>query len=872
MGNKIENITTLTFTNFNHQTENNDLILTPIDSKLDKTCIKKERKSMKTINKHNQDSIDFDILEKCILEHFFLMSVEKQARTEIIKQMSLYQYQENFEIFKKGDHPTYFYILAKGECEYIKNNKIIKLKRGDYFGDVSLIYGINREGLVKTNTECLIWTLEKKHFRKITEHILNITFEEINKNIEYIPVLSSLNYKIKNKIINHLYKGTFFANKPIFLRNDISHSIYFIKDGKIDVKLDDKILYTLKEGDYFGELSVMLKCNRIYDFIPQTKCVLFSVPVSFLYDLCGENYPLEICLTIIKSAFINVENFNKFNVKVLNDVFQFFQIDFYENSEILLKKNVNKKNEFIIIPIEGYLLNANNDEIICERGELLFGDFIYNDDNNFIENDIKCIPHSLIAKIETKILLNNLKCTFKESIEKSTSMQQLKKVKLFKNLTETKLENIFNKLKLEKFSNGKNVITQGDQGTRFYILKKGFVDVFVNEKYIRTMNQNEYLGERALFFKEARTATIRAKGDCELFYLEKEDFDDVIETNLKEYLKNRLYLQDDKIELSDLVFYKSLGKGSYGNVSLVKAEKNSYFYAIKNISNKQILYSKLAKNIELERGILLQIDHPFIVKLVKSLKDEKYIYYLMDYIKGKELYDVIRDIGILSKSQAQFYIASIILAVKYLHERYFVFRDIKPENIMVLSNGFIKIIDFGAAKKLKDKTNTIIGTPQYMAPEIILGDDYSFEVDYWSIGVCLYEFVYGEYPFANEVEEVIEIYSAVINQPLVFPTIIKDKDCKNLIQLMLNKNKTARYYKYEQISSHLWFKDFDWDALLSLDIKPEYVPQFANKKENYNTKSYIEYIKNLKDWECSDRKIKISEEDKNVFEAWLKAF
>ena len=165
---------------------------------------------------------------------------------------------------------------------------------------------------LENNTECLIWTLEKKHFRKITEHILNITFEEINKNIEYIPVLSSLNYKIKNKIINHLYKGTFFANKPIFLRNDISHCIYFIKDGKIDVKLNDKVLYTLKEGDYFGELSVMLKCNRIYDFIPQTKCVLFSVPVSFLYDLCGENYPLEICLTIIKSAFINVENFNKF--------------------------------------------------------------------------------------------------------------------------------------------------------------------------------------------------------------------------------------------------------------------------------------------------------------------------------------------------------------------------------------------------------------------------------------------------------------------------------------------------------------------------------------------------------------------------------
>jgi cGMP-dependent protein kinase len=207
-----------------------------------------------------------------------------------------------------------------------------------------------------------------------------------------------------------------------------------------------------------------------------------------------------------------------------------------------------------------------------------------------------------------------------------------------------------------------------------------------------------------------------------------------------------------------------LGQGSYGNVSLVKSEKNKYFYAIKNISNKQILYSKLNKNIELERSILLKVDHPFIVKLVKTLKDENYIYYLMDYIKGKELFDVIRDIGLLNKNIAQFYIGSMMLALKYLHERQIIFRDVKPENIMVLENGFIQLIDFGAAKNIEDRTNSLIGTPQYMAPEVILGDQYSFEVDYWSVGICLYEFVYGEIPFGQEASQVIEIYSSIINE------------------------------------------------------------------------------------------------------------
>ena len=115
------------------------------------------------------------------------------------------------------------------------------------------------------------------------------------------------------------------------------------------------------------------------------------------------------------------------------------------------------------------------------------------------------------------------------------------------------------------------------------------------------MNENEYLGERALFFKEPRSATATANGDCEVFYLEKNDFISVIETNLKDYLMSRLYLQDNTVQLQDLEFYDRLGNGNYGLVSLVKSKKNKYFYAIKNISNKQILYSQLASKFRIRK-------------------------------------------------------------------------------------------------------------------------------------------------------------------------------------------------------------------------------------------------------------------------------
>ena len=136
----------------------------------------------------------------------------------------------------------------------------------------------------------------------------------------------------------------------------------------------------------------------------------------------------------------------------------------------------------------------------------------------------------------------------------------------------------------------------------------------------------------------------------------------------------------------------------------------------------------------------------------------------LDYIKGRELFDVIRDIGLLNKFQTQFYGASIMLAVQYLHERKFIYRDIKPENIMVLGNGYIKLIDFGTAKAITDRTKTIIGTPHYMAPEVILGEGYTFKVDFWSIGICMYEFMCGGVPFGENHEEPMDVYLAVINE------------------------------------------------------------------------------------------------------------
>ena len=835
----------------------------------DKIITEKEKENLKIISKNNKPKKDHELIDKCFLDHFSFRILEKQARNEIIKQVSLCYAKAGTTLFQQNDPPGNFYIISSGVCNMLINGESVKLlQKGECFGEIDFMSGCNREFSIKCNSDCNLWLLEKKNFLQITKHILTKVFQDNIINTENVPLIKILDHDYKSKIISNCYRETRFPNNNIFFENQNANFLYLIKDGEIYIKKNGEIISTLTEGDYFGELSIISQNNRLLEVIPKTKSHLYSISISAIKKILGENYPVLLILGIAKAAFLKTECFKK--VKFLDNVLHLFKLNFYDKETIILKKET-KKSENIIITISGKLINVNSNEIICGKGCVLFGEEIYKEDQSLINSDIKCEPYSLLLSVKTKDLLNFLGSSFQQLDEKETIIDQLKCVSLFKNFTDAKINNLASKVKTTNFNEGEFVFKEGEEGTCFYIIKKGSVDLIAGNKYVRTINENEYFGVRALFFKEKRSASAKTNKKCEFFYLEKNDFENMIEKNLKEYLLDRLYLQDNSVNLDDLIFCTNLGSGTYGNVSLVKNKKNNYLYAIKNISNKQIMYGQLYKNLELERSILLQIDHPFIVKLVKTLKNKKYIYFLMDYIKGKELFDIIREIGILNKEQTQFFACSMMLAVNYLHERKFIFRDIKPENIMVLFNGYIKLIDFGTAKIINKKTKSLVGTPHYMAPEIMLGEGYSFEVDFWSIAVCMYEFFCGKLPFAEGVEDTMEIYEKIINDDLIFPDFIKDRDFKNLMNLMLNKNEDERYCKFNQINSHIWFKDFDWEELLSLNMKPPYLPKKDDKVVSYDEKPYIEYVQSLKDWEPKQELI-ITEKIKSDFEEWLEKF
>jgi cGMP-dependent protein kinase len=182
--------------------------------------------------------------------------------------------------------------------------------------------------------------------------------------------------------------------------------------------------------------------------------------------------------------------------------------------------------------------------------------------------------------------------------------------------------------------------------------------------------------------------------------------------------------------------------------------------------------------------------------------------------------------------ETKFYAALLLITINYLHKKKIIHRDIKPTNIMIDNKGYIKLIDFGTAKILKDneKTKTVIGSPNFISPEVLLGKGYSFSCDYWSIGICIYYIYYGILPFGNNSVEIFDTYKEIIEKKLSFPNN-NNFELNSLLNTLLDKNENNRNNLFKMLKTHFFFKDIDFHALLNYKIKPPFIP---NKDQRIN--------------------------------------
>ncbi|XP_063291376.1 cGMP-dependent protein kinase 2-like [Pelobates fuscus] len=474
---------------------------------------------------------------------------------------------------------------------------------------------------------------------------------------------------------------------------------------------------------------------------------------------------------------------------------------------------------------------------------------------------VKAVTDSKIWVLDRQVFQNIMMSSAQAQHQEYFSF--LRSVSLLKDLPEEKLSKIVDCLEVDFYDKGDYIIREGEEGNTFFIIAKGKVSVTQavegsqEPQQIKSLGVGDYFGEKALISEDVRSANIIAEeDDTQCLVIDRDTFNQMVGTyqELQTYLREyvfQLALNDhdrrnarrkslhhsisrDNSEVNQLRELVSrfsstspfryldvittLGTGGFGRVELVKLKDEDMTFALKCIKKKHIVDTHQQEHVYWEKNILQQINCPFIIRLYRTFRDAKYVYMLLEVCLGGELWSILRDTGSFEEVIARFCIGCVLEAFDYLHNRGIVYRDLKPENLLLDSDGYIKMVDFGFAKKIGPgkKTWTFCGTPEYVAPEIIMNRGHDFGADYWSLGILIYELLTGSPPFSGA--DPIKIYNMVLKgiEKVDFPHRIGRRS-EDLIRRLCRINPAERLGNRKNgisdIRKHKWFQGFNWEGL-----------------------------------------------------------
>ncbi|RHY00851.1 hypothetical protein DYB25_001381 [Aphanomyces astaci] len=380
-------------------------------------------------------------------------------------------------------------------------------------------------------------------------------------------------------------------------------------------------------------------------------------------------------------------------------------------------------------------------------------------------------------------------------------MRSVQSIPLLKDLSELQKQQLIDQTPLIPYTANQTILTEGAFGNDFYIVVSGQVNVTqaIDDRvvHLNTLSSGDYFGEQ-------RT--------------------------------------------------KVLGIGSFGLVYIAKHVPTGRFVAVKEMYKARLETSKQMGHVLAEKDLLSSFHHPFILKYLVALQEERKVYIVTESLLGGELFQrIVNPAGVptpLPMDSARFYAGCVVKALKYLHTRNVAYRDLKPENILLDSHGYAKIVDFGFAKKLTQKTYTLCGTPEYLAPEIVMGIGHGFMVDNWALGILIYEMVVGDSPFADIKDDHMTICRSILRGKVEFRKDA-DPEWRRLVEGLLTREPTKRMSCLAgAVESHPWFNGFAWDDLLAQKMPAPWTPNVvAGDDVRWFSPVDTDELAELKEWD-----------------------
>ncbi|CAF2314259.1 unnamed protein product [Rotaria sp. Silwood2] len=301
-------------------------------------------------------------------------------------------------------------------------------------------------------------------------------------------------------------------------------------------------------------------------------------------------------------------------------------------------------------------------------------------------------------------------------------------------------------------------------------------------------------------------------------------------------------LSNNQFSLESFDTIRTIGTGTFGRVQIVYHRDSDTYYALKTMSIKRIIESKQTEHVQNEKDILSKINHPFLVRLHWTTHTNSLVYLLLEYLPGGELFQMMRKREKFDSKIAIFYASEVLLGLDYLHHLDILYRDLKPENILLDRQGHIRLVDFGFAKETKERTFTLCGTVDYLAPEVIQNRGHHKASDWWAFGILIYEMLAGYPPFYDADQFVA--YQKIISGKLEFPRHF-DYAAKQLLRKLLNTDQAQRLGSAkdggEEIKREQWFVAISWRDVYELKLEPPIRPTVTSEGDTENFDTYDEF-------------------------------
>ena len=715
----------------------------------------------------------------------------------------------------------------------------------------------------------------KEHNKEIIENYK--FFSYLDDSAKNLMLRMSKIFTIKNSgtllsISNYSRIGlnSFLGSKPYFRSGQ---NLIFPIQGEL-VELSENLTYRkrIKKDAASGIIPALCPKikNQLITKTNQEDTKFFYIPEEVLIEVLGPNYSREIMKQYffyhfleqqILSIFLNINlnninnninNLNENDKKKINEAFKAFSIKEYEQGEVIYFHKNTLENKKIIIPIVNnlliYISDVKKKEI--EEEKIILNEIFEDYDSDF--NIRSESSWTIVLETKWKNIYDtfNTSKNYQDIVKRFNIYKDMISLRPLQSLTIQQLIDFGLEATIKEYQPKEIIIKNNEKSDIFYLIIKGRVKVKTPQKNktVRVYEEGNCFGCYQILTELESSKNFISNDYTKCYCITKQKFYEFLKNpNFNDYIKKKMLLEDEEMQLSDFYYISYLGKGTFGYVCLVHNELA--FYAIKAINREAAEKRKNGvNNIVNEKKCMIALDHPFIVNFVKTMKNNNWVFILEEYIKGKNFEDYLESRkSTKSMKELIFYGGCLFHMLKYLTKRRIMHRDIKPKNIMIDTGGYLKLLDFGCSRKIKFFTKTIVGTPNYISPEVLKGKEYSFTCDYWSVGVCCYFIYFGKLPFGEKTSNVMQIYKEIINKEITIP-----KDCplavKDLIENLLKKNIGERIHNFEEVKECQLFKDFDWDNLLRKKLRPFFIPTGEDLGGRVNLKNlaspFDKFIKN----------------------------